>query len=107
MIVICHLDSKKGCENYDYTTTGETTDDESEVELPKRKPKKRAFSDFIWGNYITSYIYKYIKFYQFFSFPFIKERWTLILNCLNFADNGKGVDETSEKGMFYYMDIVE
>ena len=40
MIVICHLDSKKECENFDYTTTGETTDEESEVELPKRKPKK-------------------------------------------------------------------
>ena len=74
MIVICHLDSKKGCENYDYTTTGETTDDESEVELPKRKPKKRAFSDFILGNYITSCIYKYIKFYQFFFlFPLLKK----------------------------------
>ena len=73
MILICHLDSKKECENYEYTTTRETTDDESEVELPKRKPKKRAFSDFILGNYITSCIYKYIKFYQFFLFPLLKK----------------------------------
>ena len=42
MTVICHLDSKKECENYDYTTTGETTEDENEVQLPKRNPKEKS-----------------------------------------------------------------
>lgn len=43
-------DSKKECEQYDYTTTGETTEEESDIEeeiLPKRKPKKRIFSDYV------------------------------------------------------------
>uniref|UniRef100_K1QUV5 Uncharacterized protein n=1 Tax=Magallana gigas TaxID=29159 RepID=K1QUV5_MAGGI len=44
------FDSKKECEQYDYTTTGKTTEEESGIEeeiMPKRKPKKRIFSDFI------------------------------------------------------------
>nr|XP_034330853.1 uncharacterized protein LOC105325790 isoform X4 [Crassostrea gigas] len=43
-------DSKKECDQYDYTTTGETTEEESDIEeemMPKRRPKKRIFSDFI------------------------------------------------------------
>jgi hypothetical protein len=33
--LVLHVDSKKECENYDYTTTGETTEDDSDQELPK------------------------------------------------------------------------
>lgn len=66
MIMIYQLDSKKECQNYDYTTTGETTEDESEVELRKRKQKKRASSEFKLGNYTTAYMHRYNLFLSVF-----------------------------------------
>lgn len=46
-------DNKRECDNYDYTTTEEET--EEEIVQTKRKPKKKIFSDYILGNiYIFS-----------------------------------------------------
>lgn len=55
-------DNNRECDNYDYTTTGETTVEETEEQIvqTKRKPKKKTFSDYILGN-----IYTCIFFFQF------------------------------------------
>lgn len=61
ILLIVHLyllrillsDNKRECDNYDYTTTGETTEETRKIVQSKRKPKKKTFSDYILGNIYT------------------------------------------------------
>jgi hypothetical protein len=46
--VYIYLESRKDCEDYDNTTTIESSEDESE-EL-KRRPKKKKYTDFVTGK---------------------------------------------------------
>ena len=73
--------------------------------LKENKRRERAFSEFKLGNYTTAYMHGYNLFLSVFSF--YKGRWKRILKCLNFADNGKRVDDMCETVCFYYMEILE
>jgi hypothetical protein len=50
-IFICFFsDDRQVCEDYEYTTTLESSGDEKEAEIAKRKQKKKKYTDFVTGN---------------------------------------------------------